>query len=268
MYAGDKKSSGSLVERAELTGGNLYDIKVLVNSSGLVTEFSKKDWNTGDTFRSPPSVSATQERQRRLERCRASDRKRREGRHRFQRPQDGAWDPNNPSDYYFVTTSNITPEVGETVTRVCGGSASRIEPSRAGRLDQAARQRTGQHDREHLHAGAAHVRQRRGVGERTGVPRGDTGNNAYVAKQWLYDIESGKLVQIAQHDPERFVVGGTLRSSRKTRSRPASSTPRRSSGRAGTCSTHRPISRTAPSSSRGPAAGIPLPPGQIEKLFK
>ena len=37
----------------------------------------------------------------------------------------------------------------------------------------------------------------------------DPGNNAYVAKQWLYDIESGKLVQIAQHDPARFSVGGT-----------------------------------------------------------
>jgi hypothetical protein len=35
----------------------------------------------------------------------------------------------------------------------------------------------------------------------------DPGNNAYVAKQWLYDIDSGKLVQIARHDPDRFLSG-------------------------------------------------------------
>jgi hypothetical protein len=35
----------------------------------------------------------------------------------------------------------------------------------------------------------------------------DPGDQAYVAKVWLYDIASGELVQIGQHDPERFRVG-------------------------------------------------------------
>ena len=114
VYAGDKKSSGSLVERAGLTGGNLYGIQVRVGGAGLVTEFSKKDWAVGDTFPFA-SVDVSADRKNAagdwsgaaLEA--GSDAKGVTG---FQRPEDGAWDPNHPSDYYFVTTSNITPEVG------------------------------------------------------------------------------------------------------------------------------------------------------------
>ncbi len=210
VYAGDKKSSGSLVERAGLTGGNLYGIKVLVNGSGLVTEFSKKDWNTGDTFPfAAVDVSA--------------DRKNANGDWSgaalqtgsvakgvtgFQRPEDGAWDPNNPSDYYFVTTSNITPEVGrDGHTRLWRlRFTNPSHPEQGGSIKLLV---NGPADTSvSAFTPGPHMFDNIAVSESGQVfLEEDPGNNAYIAKQWLYDIESGRLVQIAQHDPARFAVG-------------------------------------------------------------
>src|SRR4051812_30326165 len=56
----------------------------------------------------------------------------------FDRPEDGAWDPSNPNDYYFVTTASMTkhsrlwwlrfddashPELGGIITKVLEGLA-------------------------------------------------------------------------------------------------------------------------------------------------
>jgi hypothetical protein len=35
----------------------------------------------------------------------------------------------------------------------------------------------------------------------------DVGNQAYLGGVWLYDIGSGGLTKIAQHDPNRFTPG-------------------------------------------------------------
>jgi hypothetical protein len=210
VYAGDKKSSGSLVERAGLTGGNLYGIKVLVNGSGLVTEFSKKDWSAGDMFPfAAVDVSA--------------DRKNASGDWSgavlqtgsvakgvtgFQRPEDGTWDPSNPSDYYFVTTSNITPEAGrDGHTRLWRLRFSDPRhPEQGGSITLLV---NGPADTSvSAFTPGPHMFDNIAVSESGQVfLEEDPGNNAYIAKQWLYDIESGKLVQISQHDPARFAVG-------------------------------------------------------------
>jgi hypothetical protein len=38
----------------------------------------------------------------------------------------------------------------------------------------------------------------------------DPGNNAYLAGVWQYDISTGDLRRIADHDPERFLSGGSV----------------------------------------------------------
>ena len=95
------------------------------------------------------------------------------------------------------------------------------------------------------------------------------GNNAYIAKQWLYDIESGKLVQIAQHDPARFAAGAPWLAAQDEESSGVIDAWR-SSGRAGTCSTRRPISRTAARSPSRVAScrRSTSRPGQIKQLFE
>ena len=35
----------------------------------------------------------------------------------------------------------------------------------------------------------------------------DVGNQAYLGGVWLYDIGSGELTEIAEHDPNRFTPG-------------------------------------------------------------
>ena len=37
----------------------------------------------------------------------------------------------------------------------------------------------------------------------------DVGNQAYRGGLWRYDISSGNLVELAQHDPERFTPGAS-----------------------------------------------------------
>jgi hypothetical protein len=37
----------------------------------------------------------------------------------------------------------------------------------------------------------------------------DTGNQAYLAGIWIYNIGSGTLVKVAEADPDRFMPGGS-----------------------------------------------------------
>ena len=126
----------------------------------------------------------------------------------FQRPEDGAWDPNNPSDYYFVTTSNITPEVGrDGHTRLWRlRFTNPSHPEQGGSIKLLV---NGPADTSvSAFTPGPHMFDNIAVSESGQVfLEEDPGNNAYIAKQWLYDIESGRLVQIAQHDPARFAVG-------------------------------------------------------------
>ena len=210
VYAGDKRSSGSPVERAGLVDGKLYGIQVLVGGSPLVTEFSKSDWVQGDTF---PFASVDV----------SADRKNAAGAWSgaalqtgsvakgvtgFQRPEDGAWDPNNPADYYFVTTSNIVPEVGRDghtrLWRLHFADPSRPELGGSIKLliDGPAGTTTT------LETAGPKMFDNIDVSESGQVfLQEDPGNQAYLAKQWLYDVATGKLVQIAEHDRTRFVSG-------------------------------------------------------------
>jgi hypothetical protein len=271
VYAGDKKSSGSPVERAGLTGGNLYGIKVLVNGSGLVTEFSKKDWAVGDTFQFA-AVDVSADRKNAggdwsgAELQAGSVAKGVTG---FQRPEDGAWDPNHPSDYYLVTTSNIVPEAGrDGHTRLWRlRFADRRHPEQGGSITLLV---NGPADTSvSAFTPGPHMFDNIAVSDSGQVfIEEDPGNNAYIAKQWLYDIESGRLVQIAQHDPTRFGVGGSAFITRDEESSGVID----ASGVLGKgwylfdVQAH--FANGAELVEGGQLQAFHLPPGQIKKLFK
>jgi len=95
VYVGDKRSSGTLVERAGLTNGTTSVIDV----PGVPRENIESGIPSGSAFvlRSlgnangaalRPSSTAI-------------------GATRWQRPEDGAWDPSHPRDFYFVTTATL-----------------------------------------------------------------------------------------------------------------------------------------------------------------
>ena len=101
LYIGKKQSTGSAVDKAGLTNGDLY----VLNAGAIATDnifrttiakktpvdvsFKKIDWNTDVTSFAKGA---------------------RENGMTFARIEDGEWDPKNPDVYYFVTTeSNKDP---------------------------------------------------------------------------------------------------------------------------------------------------------------
>src|SRR4029450_7959343 len=100
VYRGTKQSTGNPVQKAGLVGGHLFGIKVL----GIPqSEYQKTDWEVGDEFGVQfVDVTAHAGNAAQLEADSQAG-----GVTNFQRPGGGAWGPQNPSDFYFVTTSSF-----------------------------------------------------------------------------------------------------------------------------------------------------------------
>lgn len=184
VYVGNKTTSGSPIEKAGLFGGKLYGVGVLgmVNEGtgipaantvfnmldlGLVQNLTGATLNTNSN-----NVGVTN----------------------FLRPEDGAWDPNRPSDFYFVTTNSFTapsrmwrlrfndinnPELGGTITAVLDGTEG---PKM---MDNLTIDNHG------------HV-----------LIQEDPGGNNHIAKIWQYKISTDAVGIVMAHDSTRFQTGG------------------------------------------------------------
>ena len=210
FWIGQKQTTGNVVERAGLTrqstNDNMWVVKIPaltnVDGSGVPIEDRAvpvsgpkgnsvpfqmlKSGNDGD-------VSGLTFAQFEAD----SDGK---GATQFLRPEDGQWDPNNPSDYYFVTTDRydqVKDGVGTQVgrSRLYRVSFSDISnPALGGTITCLL---------DGTEAGNM-------FDNMTISPRGsvllqeDPGNQARLAKIWSYSIKQGTLELVAQHDPARF----------------------------------------------------------------
>src|SRR5882724_575972 len=194
VYVGTKTNQGSAIDRAGLTNGNLYGLKISVGGQAVPEEsnefghgnvtrgfvgvgrFSLHDFGDVSSFDAlaleEASIAA--------------------GVTRFQRPEDGAWDPRtrNRDDFYFVTTASLTlrcrlwhlrfddiehPELGGTIEMLLKGTEGH------GMLDNVTIDRLGRI-----------------------VMDEDPGNNARVSKVWAYQIFTGEFVEVAHHNPAFF----------------------------------------------------------------
>lgn len=186
VYVGNKTNTGLDIDKAGLTGGTLYGVAVAgmpVETSSMVipanTTFSLVSFGNvsaipGSTLNAN-SISSNVT--------------------NFLRPEDGAWDPSAPNDFYFVTTNGFgnpsrmyrlrfnsinAPENGGTITAVLDGTE-------------------GQQMMDNLCMdGNGHV-----------LIQEDPGNQAHLAKIWEYNVATDALTQLATHDATRFVTGGT-----------------------------------------------------------
>ena len=200
VWIGEKQTTGNVVERAGLTRqsdrDNLWVVKVnglTPDSTGATNESRATPLNGTFSLENEGDVSGLKFGE--LETLSNS-----KGATKFLRPEDGAWDPSNPSDYYFVTTdrydqtkdgvgpqegrsrlyrlrfTNIAnPELGGTITCLLNGTEQHnmfdnITISRRGSI----------------------------------FLQEDPGNQLHNAKIWRYSIKSGGLELVAQHDPARF----------------------------------------------------------------
>lgn len=189
FYQGTKTAIGTDVEKAGLTGGTLSALKVDgLAAPGETRAFglsaTTETYSAHFTLDTPANGTS------------------------FLRPEDGAWDPNHPNDFYFVTTDRLDthdaggtqagnsrlwvahfddiahPELGGTITALLTGiSADPNNPdlSQPNMMDNITID------------GLGHV-----------FIQEDVGNAAHNGKVWEYDIATGKLTQILMHDPARF----------------------------------------------------------------
>ncbi len=185
VYAGQRTNFGDDVTRAGLTGGNLYGIKVPgvtleSRPNGLfgattfgLHSFGDVSAQTGAWLQSESQANAVTE---------------------FLRPEDGSWDPNNPNDFYFVTTDTFT------------GGRSRLyrlrfvdymHPELGGAIDMLLDGTEGQKMMDNIT-----VDTRGNV-----IIQEDPGGNDYLAKIWKYNIATDSLTNVATHNPAFFTPG-------------------------------------------------------------
>src|SRR5262249_55974528 len=104
VYVGTKTNTGSEADRAGLTNGTLSFVNVVGNPVEIVNTTTRATNITSGTRFTLSGTSSTT----------------------FSRPEDGAWDPNNPNVYYFVTTDRLD--------QVSDGIGSQIGQTRLWRL--------------------------------------------------------------------------------------------------------------------------------------
>ena len=185
FYVGTKTNTGSVVDKAGLTNGKLYGVAV----TGLLSETSAGVPSAGTAF---TLVDLGDVRAVSLSALNTNSVN--AGVTTFLRPEDGAWDPKSPNDFYFATTNAFNspsrlwklsftdasnPESGGTITAVLDGTEGQQM------LDNITIDHYG------------HV-----------LLVEDVGGNPHIGKVWQYTIATDALKEIAYHDSTRFMNGG------------------------------------------------------------
>ncbi len=200
LWVGNKQTSGNVVERAGLTrqgpDDNLYVVRVpsLASLDGNGVPAETLDGPVAGSFNLVNLGDVSALTLNGLEA--ASDAV---GATQFLRPEDGQWDPANPADFYFVTTSrydqtkdgigsqtgrsrlyrlrfsDITnPEAGGTITALLDGTET-----------------GNMFDNFTIAAGKVILQE-------------DVGNQQHLGRIWSYDIASDSLTELGSHDRQRF----------------------------------------------------------------
>jgi hypothetical protein len=186
VYVGDKTTTGSPVEKAGLTNGKLYGIKVTgfqqePSATGIpsgtpftLVDFGSRLGKTGAQLQAESVAGQVTE---------------------WLRPEDGSWDPTNPNTFYFVTTNAFTAP-----SRLWRLNFNNVNnPAAGGTVDMVLDGTEGQKMFDNIT-----------VNDRGQVLLlEDVGNNAHVGKVWQYFPDTDTLTEVAHHDPDRFAPGGS-----------------------------------------------------------
>ena len=196
FYVGSKKDAGTDVEKAGLTGGNLYGIKV----DGVSTEADTTTLAGGSANFSLVRLGDVSQ----LTGAQLDALSKSSGVSGLNRPEDGSWDPSDPRNFYFNTTAAFTGisriwklRFSDPSNVLDGGVAtietgsSPFDPAKPNAEQAGPRMLDNMTVNEHGQV----------------ISLEDTGNNAYVAGVYQYDPGTGNLARIAEHDRARFEVG-------------------------------------------------------------
>jgi hypothetical protein len=188
VYVGEKRDTGNAVERAGLTGGTLYGIKV--------DGFPREDMAPPDIEFPRSFTGANLGNVSSLTGAQLNGASNTAGVTRFERPEDGVWSATDPHDFYFVTTIGgsklwrlhfvdpADPAAGGTISVLLAGGRNSTAGGPYRNLDNLTST-----DRDEL------------------VIQEDPGPSGDLAAVWQYDIATGALEKVAEADEDRF---GTL----------------------------------------------------------
>jgi hypothetical protein len=186
FYFGDKQATGNPIDKAGLSGGKQYGLKV----SGLAVETDASTIAPGTPFTLAPlgDVSGKTGAQLNADSVAA-------GVSTFQRPEDGSWDPTNPHVFYFVTTASFAGK--SRLWRLTFDNPA--DPAAGGKIDLLLDGTEGQKMLDNITVDSN--------GQIVALE--DVGNNPHIGKVWRYDPKTDVLTEIGHHDESRFLVGGT-----------------------------------------------------------
>jgi len=191
FYFGDKQTTGNAIEKAGLTHGSLYGLKVdeltgsnnnESNTTDLGGDFQSTFTlvNLGDvSAKTGATIDADSEAA---------------GVTSFLRPEDGAWDTINHNRFYFVTTNSFNSP--SRLWAVDFNDAS--NPAAGGKITMLLDGTEGQQMMDNITVNK----------DGKVIIQEDVGNNAHIGKVWQYDPTTDQLTELAQHDPSRFLSGG------------------------------------------------------------
>jgi hypothetical protein len=183
VYVGHKQATGTEVDKAGLTNGTMKFVNVIGNPVEIVNSTTRAtNIASGTRFTLSGTASTT-----------------------FSRPEDGAWNPLNANQFYFVTTDrldtasdSVGTQIGQTrLWRLTFDSIT--NPDLGGTIDLLIDGRSVDGQKVNMFDNIA-------VNEKTGlvVLLEDVGGAAHNGKVWAYDPATDVLVQVAKHDPARF----------------------------------------------------------------
>jgi hypothetical protein len=180
VYVGEKQRTGNPVQRAGLTGGALFGIKV----TGDPTEATVTG---GERFSLATMSPAAQDTGSVLQSESAAN-----GVTQFRRVEDGQWDPTHRNHFYFVTTDQFAGitrlwllDFDDVRRPELGGEIEIVIDSPAGVPGEMF-------DNMTVDAKGNILLQE------------DPGNVPYFAKIWLFDPDTDDLTELAQANPAEF----------------------------------------------------------------
>jgi hypothetical protein len=185
VYAGQKRTAGSPIEKAGLVGGALYGIKV----AGGLDELGNPAFPLRSTFSLVELADADQQNVTELQAASEAA-----GVTEFWRPEDGHWDTTDPNVFWFVTTANF-----DGPTRLWKATFSDASnPALGGTIEAVLDGTEGLHMLDNMT-----------VADKGGqlLLQEDPGNQKYLARVYSYNTRTDRVTPILQHDPARFITG-------------------------------------------------------------
>jgi hypothetical protein len=191
VYIGTKTATGTPVQKAGLANGTINAIR-LANVANEATFRSTYGVGSPQAFTVIAITGATGAA---LQADALS-----KGAFGPDRTEDGAWDPSNPNDFYYLTTGTTASATGR------GGLwrmrfTDRNNPALGGTLMLVK-----SHAGDHLANSASFYMPDNMTIDSSGhiLIQEDPGGDAYIARIFAYDIGSGQMKAIATFDPAQF----------------------------------------------------------------